>query len=109
MRFVWPPCVGMAAFARYQLVVLSSFRQVADTLHALEHDAEALQTHETALTSAQRTVGLTQQGYRVGNAGILQVVTAEREQQLADIGLVQAQAQRLVDTVGLFLASGSGG
>jgi hypothetical protein len=28
---------------------------------------------------------------------------------LADIGLVQAQAQRLVDTVGLFLASGSGG
>ena len=98
-----------AAFARYQLVVLSSFGQVADTLHALEHDAEALQTRETALTSAQHTVGLTQQGYRVGNAGILQVVTAEREQQLADIGLVQAQAQRLVDTVGLFLASGSGG
>lgn len=97
-----------AAFARYQLVVLSSFGQIADTLHALEHDAEALQTHETELASAERTVALTQQGYRVGNAGILQVVTAEREQQLAQIGLVQARTQRVVDTIGLFLASGIG-
>ncbi len=97
-----------AAFARYQLVVLNSFGQVADNLHALEHDAEALQAYETQLASAQRTVGLTQQGYQVGNAGILQVVTAEREQQLAEIGLVQARTQRVVDTAGLFLASGSG-
>jgi NodT family efflux transporter outer membrane factor (OMF) lipoprotein len=97
-----------AVFAQYQLVVLSSFGQVADTLHALDHDAQALQTHETELASAQRTVALTQQGYRVGNAGILQVVTAEREQQLAEIGLVQARTQRIADTVGLFLASGDG-
>jgi NodT family efflux transporter outer membrane factor (OMF) lipoprotein len=97
-----------AVFAQYQLVVLSSFGQVADTLHALDHDAQALQTHETELVSAQRTVELTQQGYRVGNAGILQVVTAERERQLAEIGLVQARTQRVADTVGLFLASGDG-
>jgi len=97
-----------AAFAQYQLVVLTSFGQVADTLHALDHDAQALQTHQTELDSAQRTVELTQQGYRVGNAGILQVVTAEREQQLAQIGLVQARTQRLADTVGLYLASGDG-
>jgi len=51
-----------AAFARYQLVVLSSFGQVADTLHSLDHDAHALQTHETELASAQRTVELTKQG-----------------------------------------------
>ena len=97
-----------AAFAQYQIVVLSSFGQVADTLHALDHDAQALQTCETELASAQRTVELTQQGYRVGNAGILQVVTAEREQHLAEIGLVQARTQRVADAVGLFLASGDG-
>jgi NodT family efflux transporter outer membrane factor (OMF) lipoprotein len=97
-----------AAFAQYQLVVLRSFGQVADTLHALEHDAEALQTDETQLGSAERTLGLTQQGYRVGNAGILQVVTAEREQQLAEIGLVQARTQRVADTVGLYVAAGGG-
>lgn len=97
-----------SVFAQYQLVVLSSFGQVADTLHALDHDAQALRTHETELASAQRTVELTQQGYRVGNAGILQVVTAERERQLAQIGLVQVRTQRVADTVALFLASGSG-
>jgi NodT family efflux transporter outer membrane factor (OMF) lipoprotein len=97
-----------AAFAQYQLVVLRSFGQVADTLHALEHDAEALQTDATQVDSAERTVGLTQQGYRVGNAGILQVVTAEREQQLAEIGLVQARTQRVADTVGLYVAAGGG-
>ena len=97
-----------AAFAQYQLVVLRSFGQVADTLHALENDAEALQTDQTQLDSAERTVGLTQQGYRVGNAGILQVVTAQREQQLAEIGLVQARTQRVVDTVALYVAAGGG-
>jgi NodT family efflux transporter outer membrane factor (OMF) lipoprotein len=97
-----------AAFAQYQLVVLRSFGQVADTLHALEHDAEALQTDETQLGSAERTLGLTQQGYRVGNAGILQVVTAEREQQLAEIGLVQTRTQRVADTVALYVAAGGG-
>jgi NodT family efflux transporter outer membrane factor (OMF) lipoprotein len=97
-----------AAFAQYQLIVLRSFGQVADTLHALEHDAEALQTDETQLGSAERTLGLTQQGYRVGNAGILQVVTAEREQQLAEIGLVQTRTQRVADTVALYVAAGGG-
>jgi NodT family efflux transporter outer membrane factor (OMF) lipoprotein len=97
-----------AAFARYQLVVLRSFGQVADTLHALENDAEAMQTDQTQLDSAERTVGLTQQGYRVGNAGILQVVTAQREQQLAEIGLVQARTQRVADTVALYVAAGGG-
>jgi NodT family efflux transporter outer membrane factor (OMF) lipoprotein len=97
-----------ATFAQYQLVVLRSFGQVADTLHALEHDAEALQTEETQLDSAERTLGLTQQGYRVGNAGILQVVTAEREQQLAEIGLVQTRTQRVADTVALYVAAGGG-
>ncbi len=97
-----------ATFAHYQLVVLNAFRQVADTLHSLEHDAQALQTEEQALASAEATVRLTQDGYRVGNAGILQVVTAEREQQLAQIGLVRARTRRVADTVALFLASGSG-
>jgi NodT family efflux transporter outer membrane factor (OMF) lipoprotein len=97
-----------AAFARYQLVVLSSFGQVADTLHALDHDSEALETQQQALTSADSALGLTRQGYRVGNADILQILTAQRLYELAELGVVHAQVQRLTDTVSLFLASGSG-
>jgi NodT family efflux transporter outer membrane factor (OMF) lipoprotein len=97
-----------ATFLHYQLVVLNAFGQVADTVHSLDHDAQALRTQEQAVASAEATVRLTQQGYRVGNAGILQVVTAERERQVAEIGLVQARARRVADTAALFLASGNG-
>jgi NodT family efflux transporter outer membrane factor (OMF) lipoprotein len=97
-----------AALARYQLVVLNSFAQVANTLHALDHDAEALQTQQQALASADSALGLTRQGYRVGNAGILQILTAQRLYELAELGLVQARTQRFTDTVGLFLTSGGG-
>jgi NodT family efflux transporter outer membrane factor (OMF) lipoprotein len=97
-----------AAFARYQLVVLNSFAQVADTLHALDHDAEALETQQQALTSADSSLGLTRQGYRVGNADILQILTAQRQYELAELGVVNARTRRLTDTVSLYLASGSG-
>jgi outer membrane protein TolC len=97
-----------AAFAQYQLVVLNSFAQVADTLHALDHDAEALEAQQQALTSADRSLGLTRQGYRVGNADILQILTAQRQYELAELGVVNARTRRLTDTVSLFLASGSG-
>jgi NodT family efflux transporter outer membrane factor (OMF) lipoprotein len=97
-----------AAFARYQLVVLNSFGQVADTLHALDHDAEALETQQQALSSADSALGLTRQGYRVGNADILQILTAQRLYELAELGVVQARTRKFTDTVSLFLASGGG-
>jgi NodT family efflux transporter outer membrane factor (OMF) lipoprotein len=97
-----------SAFARYQLVVLKSFGQVADTLHALDHDTEALETQQQALTSASSALGLTRQGYRVGNADILQILTAQRLYQLAELGVVQARTRKFTDTVSLFLASGAG-
>ena len=97
-----------AAFARYQLIVLNSFGQVADTLHALDHDSDALQTQQQALASADSALGLTRQGYRVGNADILQILTAQRLYELAQLGVVAAKTQQLTDTVSLFLASGGG-
>ena len=68
----------------------------------------------TVLIVGAGPVGLTlalelvRQGYKVGNAGIVQIVTAQRLQQLADLGVVQARAQRYADTVKLCLASGGG-
>jgi outer membrane protein TolC len=51
---------------------------------------------------------LTRLGYGVGNAGIIQVLDAQRLQQLAQLNLVQARAQRYVVTVNLFVAAGGG-
>ena len=97
-----------AAFANYQQTVLEAFAQVADTLHGLENDADSLQSEERAVASADSALTLVRQGYGVGNAGIVQVLTAQRLQQLANLGFVQARAQRYADTVKLFLASGGG-
>jgi NodT family efflux transporter outer membrane factor (OMF) lipoprotein len=97
-----------ATLSAYQLVVLKSFAQVADLLHALDHDAEEVATQQQALASAERSLELARQGYRVGNADVLGLLTAQRFQELARIGLVQARARQLADTVRLHLASGSG-
>jgi len=97
-----------AAFAQYQQTVLMSFGQVATTLHALANDAEAVRTQKAALASADKALRLTRLGYGVGNAGIVQVLEAQRLEQLAQFGLVQARAQRYLDTVRFFVVAGGG-
>jgi NodT family efflux transporter outer membrane factor (OMF) lipoprotein len=97
-----------AAFADYQQIVLVAFQQIADNLHGMANAAEAVRTERQALDSASAALRLTRLGYGVGNAGIVQVLDAQRLQQLAELNLVQARTQRYVVTVNLFVASGGG-
>ncbi len=97
-----------AACAQYQQVVLASFQQVADSLHGLSNSADAVHAQLQALASADAALQLTRQGYAVGNAGVLQVVDAQRLRQLAELGLVQARTERFVASARLFLAMGGG-
>jgi len=60
------------------------------------------------LDSANAALRLTRLGYGVGNVGIIQVLDAQRLQQLAELNLVQTRAQRYVVTVNLFVAAGGG-
>jgi NodT family efflux transporter outer membrane factor (OMF) lipoprotein len=98
-----------AAYAQYQQTVLESFRQVADSLHALSNSAEEVRTQQQALASADAALRLTRLGYGAGNAGIVQILDAQRLRQLAELGLVQARTERYLATVELFLAMGGGG
>jgi len=95
-----------ASAARYQQVVLQSFGQVADTLQALQHDAELIAAQSNALATAQASVELARESYRAGNSGVLEVLDAQRLRQQAQLGVVRAQAQQYLDTVQLFLALG---
>jgi NodT family efflux transporter outer membrane factor (OMF) lipoprotein len=95
-----------AALATYQQTVLNAFGQVADTLQALENDADSLRTQRRALDSASASVALTKQGYAAGNAGYLQVLDAQRLHQQAQLGEVLASSQGYVDAVKLLLAAG---
>jgi NodT family efflux transporter outer membrane factor (OMF) lipoprotein len=95
-----------ASAANYEQCVLEAFGQVADMLEAMDHDAEQLSAQAQAQEAAQSNLDLARASYREGNAGILQILDAERSYQQARLGYVRAVAQRYLDTVQLFLALG---
>jgi outer membrane protein TolC len=98
-----------ASAANYEQTVLVAFGQVADSLQAVERAAEQLEAQERAQDAARENLELTRKSYLEGNVGVLQVLDAERLYQRARLGFVQAQAQRYLDTVELFLALGASG
>jgi NodT family efflux transporter outer membrane factor (OMF) lipoprotein len=97
-----------ASLSDYKQVVVTSFQQVADTLRALEHDAETLQAQSAALAAAEQALQLIQANYQSGLANYLQVLTADNQYQQALLGFIQAQGLRLQDTSALFVALGGG-
>jgi len=96
------------ALAQYRQTVLTAFAQVADTLKALEHDAQVLAAEDDALAAAQEALHLTQANYQAGLATYLDVLTADGQFHEAQIADVQALAQRYQDTVALYVALGGG-
>jgi NodT family efflux transporter outer membrane factor (OMF) lipoprotein len=98
-----------AAAANYRQTVLQALRNVADVLRALDNDALALQAEAAADASAQRSLDLVKQQYRLGVATYLQLLIAQQQAQQTRIGLIAAQAQRLADTAALYVAMGGAG
>jgi len=94
--------------ATYRQIVLQAFGQVADTLRALQHDAEAVAAQQNALETAQSSLQLTQESYAEGQASFLQVLEAQRLYQQARLAYASAKGRRYLDTVQLFVAVGGG-
>ncbi len=93
---------------QYRSTVLTAVQNVADTLTALEQDAEGLKTAAAAADAAKVTLELSQRQWRDGYANYLVLLNAEQGYQQARINLVQAQADRYADTAALFQALGGG-
>lgn len=96
------------ASEQYRSTVLTAFQNVADTLHALEQDADALKAAAAAADAAKVTLDLTTRQLQVGYVNYLSLLSAEQAYQMALINLVQAQSNRYADTAALFLALGGG-
>ena len=97
-----------AALADYRQTVLAAFAQVADTLRALEHDAETLNAQSQALESSQQSLKLVQENYSAGKADYVQVLIADLQYQQARIGYLTSKAQRYQDSATLIAALGGG-
>jgi NodT family efflux transporter outer membrane factor (OMF) lipoprotein len=96
------------AAEQYRSTVLIAFQNVADTLAALEQDAEGLKAAAAAASAAKTTLDLAQRQVEDGYSGQLALLNAEQTYQQAQINLVQAQASRFADTAALFQALGGG-
>jgi NodT family efflux transporter outer membrane factor (OMF) lipoprotein len=96
------------AAEQYRGAVITAFQNVADTLHALKHDADALKAAAAAKDAAAVTLDLAKKQYQSGYASYLVLLNAQQTYQQAVITLVQAQAGRYADTAVLFQALGGG-
>ena len=96
------------AAAQYRSTVIAAFQNVADTLHALQSDADALKAAAAFEQSAKRSLDLARKQFEVGYVNYLSLLSAEMAYQQAVINMVQTQANRFSDTAALFMALGGG-
>jgi len=96
------------AAEQYRSTVLTAFQNVADTLHALQQDADGLKAATAATDAAGVTLDLTKKQLESGYADYLVLLSAEQTYQQALLNLVQAQSNRYADTAALFQALGGG-
>jgi NodT family efflux transporter outer membrane factor (OMF) lipoprotein len=94
------------AGAVYQSTVLTAFQNVADALHALDSDADALVAARHSEQAAQKSLEVARSQLALGSVSYLALVAAEQTYQQAVLALIVARGNRLADTAALFQALG---
>jgi outer membrane protein TolC len=98
----------LQAAAQYQEAVITAYENVADTLHPMVLDADALAAAAEAERAAKVTLDLTHQRMQDGYTDYLTDLAAGMAYSQAVLSLVQAQATRFGDTAALYQALGGG-
>ena len=94
------------AAAQYRAAVLTAFQNVADALHALDSDADALGAASRAEDAAQKSLDVARHQLELGSVSYLALVNSEQAYQQAVVSLAQARGNRYADTAALFQALG---
>jgi NodT family efflux transporter outer membrane factor (OMF) lipoprotein len=93
---------------QYRSTVLTAFQNVADTLNALQQDADGLKAAAAAKDAAVVTLDLAKKQFQGGYLNYLGLLSAEQAYQQAVINLAQAEGNHYADTAALFQALGGG-
>jgi outer membrane protein TolC len=96
------------AAAQYRAAVILACQNVADSLRALQADADALRSSAVAERAAHQTFDLARRQRELGTISLVAVLNAEQTYRQAELALVQAEANRYADTAGLFQSLGGG-
>ena len=94
------------AASAYRATVLESFREVADALYAMEHDAETLEARSAAAGEADGAYGIAAKRYEAGGISEMSLLDAERQKLQTALDRENAAASRLTDSATLFEALG---
>ena len=97
-----------AAAWTYRGTVVTAVQNVADSLRALQSDADALRAATEFERAANISFGQARRQLEAGKANTLLLLTAEQTYLQATLQVVQARAARLADTAALFQALGGG-
>ncbi|SDI30506.1 efflux transporter outer membrane subunit [Paraburkholderia phenazinium] len=95
-----------AAVLHYKSTVLSAFQDVADSLAALDNDAQMLALTERAAQAAHAAFEETASRTRLGSLPSTAQHASEQRLLNAQLGAVRAGSQRMSDTAALFQAMG---
>ncbi len=96
------------AYADYQQTVLQAFAQVADSLQALDQDAQLLETQRRLVRAGEADLDASRALFAVKRVDILRILTSQHDLDQARLRYLQAESGRYLDTVQLFGALGGG-
>jgi multidrug efflux system outer membrane protein len=96
------------AVAAYERQIQLAFREVSDSLSALEHLQPELNARQAYVQTAVTTRNLVQKRYQAGLDSQLRYLDAERQVYSAQQALLQTQEQQLLAQVALYKALGGG-
>jgi NodT family efflux transporter outer membrane factor (OMF) lipoprotein len=96
------------AAAQYRAAVILACQNVADTLRALNADADALKASAEAERAAKKSFDLAQKQRALGTISLVALLNAEQAYNTSTLALIQARANRYADTAALFQALGGG-
>jgi len=94
--------------ANYRNTVLTAFEQVEDNLSGLRILSQEIQEQDVAIASAQRSLGLAVDRYRLGIDPYLNVITAQTTLFSNQQTAVNLRIEQIVDSVQLIEALGGG-
>lgn len=97
-----------AAVATYRDTVLSAIQDVADCLHALEQDADALSISAANEKAAVESFSISRHQADAGDISPVLLQASVQIELDARLSLINARADRYLDSVALFQAMGGG-
>jgi len=99
---------GRQALYTYQKAILTSFREVTNSLKGMENYQQFYELKQQEVASLNNAVSVANDLYLVGRASYLEVITAQRNVLDAELEMTNAKASIFLNAVNLYRSVGGG-